>query len=141
MMGLYNKLWGSISAQWTKKKMSFILLCLEPWHILCINIRVLLLNYYQTILPPLSFLPLCFPHYISPHYLFPSTIFLNLSFPLSFPHYLTPTISHTYYNRHTIFPPTIFAPLSFHTHYLITNIFPLISPLYFLQYFLDNFLK
>ena len=132
-----------------RKNISLFLLCIEPWHILCINIRFLYsitieLSYHHYIFPqyvsPIIFPPI----YFSPRYLysiiFPVPVYFSYSMwsPLYliymnliiFPHYLSSLPP-----PHYCFPPTIFAPISFHIHYLIPIFAPFsFPPLSSLQY-------
>ena len=122
---LFDKHWGCIYAERTKKNISLFLLCMEPWHILCINIRVLYsitikLSYHHYLshhyVSPIIFPPIiCFPplsllHYLPSSSIFPLFYVIPIIFNMYEPYYICPTIlpyslSYTYICP-IFFPPT-----------------------------------
>ena len=111
-----------------RKNISLFLLCIEPWHILCINIRFLYsitieLSYHHYIFPqyvsPIIFPPItCFPPLFLLHYLPSSSIF-----PI---HYVIPIIFIMYepYYISPLYFITTSSPLLFPSHYICPTIFP-----------------
>ena len=131
-----------------RKNISLFLLCIEPWHILCINIRFLYsitieLSYHHNIFPqyvsPIIFPPIYFPPLSLLHYLPSSSIFLlfyviPIIFNIYEPYYISP-LSFITTSSPLLFPSHYICPLSFHIHYLIPIFAPFsFPPLSSLQY-------